>query len=166
MSHTGLILFSHGSLLCGADSTLYLHADRIRVKQLFRHVEVGFLNYNSPTISEAVENHLQAGCTHIIVVPFFLVPGRFVTRDLPEALRKVEERHPNITITIADPIGYDERLADAVSDLTSSAVDIDDWNQLTEKARMACKGDPLCPLYGVKGCPVREGVKDEERPAV
>ncbi len=166
MSHTGLILFSHGSLLCGADSTLYLHADRIRAKQLFPHVEVGFLNYNRPTILESVENLLLAGCTNIIIVPYFLISGRFVTRDLPEALRKVEERHPHITIAIADPIGYDERLADAVSDLTSSAVDSDDWDQLMEKARMACMGDPLCPLYGVNGCPVKEGVKDEERPSV
>jgi len=166
MSQTGLILFSHGSLLCGADSTLYLHADRIRDKHLFRHVEVGFLNYNRPTISEAVENHLQAGCTDIIVVPYFLVPGKFVARDLPEALRQVEERHPNVTITIAEPIGYDERLADAVSDLARSAVEIDDWDQWMEHARMTCKGNPLCPLYGVKGCPVKEGTKSEERPAV
>lgn len=161
MSHTGLILYSHGSLLCGADSTLYLHAERIRAKNVFLHVEVGFLNYNHPTIAEAVENQLNAGCTDIVVVPYFLVPGRFVTRDLPEALRKVEERHPEINITIAEPIGYDAALAEAVRELTCTVVDVNEFNQLSEKARMACKGDPLCPLYGVKGCPKKEGERQE-----
>lgn len=74
-----LILFSHGSLLCGAGEALDAHADRLRQTGEWDRVGVGYMNYSEPTFAETVAECVLRGATRIIVLPFFLVPGFFVT---------------------------------------------------------------------------------------
>src|SRR5207237_10459289 len=71
----GLILFSHGSVLCGAAETLREHAQRLADSGRWRRVEVGFLNYSEPRFAEAVRACARAAVRRIVVAPYFLIPG-------------------------------------------------------------------------------------------
>ena len=106
-----VILFSHGSTLCGAGAALNRHAERLRGE--FPLVEVGYLNYSSPTFEESVRRVVDAGATEIVVVPFFLVPGYFVTKSLPDQVTSVNKLFPGVNFTIVPPLGADPLLADA-----------------------------------------------------
>lgn len=149
----GLILFSHGSVLCGAGETLRAHAKRLRARQEFGVVEIGCLNYSEPTFAEAVARCAEAGASRIIVVPYFLVPGKFVAIDLPEAIAEAQRAWPNIAFLVAEPIGYDEALADAILEMAASATTHEYWWNDLARATTFCEADPQCPFYGTFHCP-------------
>ena len=43
----------------------------------------------------------------IVVLPFFLVPGYFVTKSLPEHIAAAQADFPDLEFTVADAIGFD-----------------------------------------------------------
>src|SRR4051812_27461808 len=117
-----IILFSHGSLLCGAGESLGQLARRMREEGDTPIVEVGYLNYSDPSFEVAFERCLQAGATRIIVVPYFLVAGKFVTVDLPRQVANVKARYPAIEVRIADAMRAHSYLADALLTSAQQAV--------------------------------------------
>lgn len=146
-------MFSHGSLLCGAGEALDAHAARLRESGEFGIVAVGYMNYSEPTFAQAVAKCEAAGATRIIVLPFFLVPGFFVTKTLPEHMAKAQADFPALTFTVADAIGFDERLADAVLDAAQHPLGPGEWRDDLQAAARGCRARPDCPLYGTLDCP-------------
>ncbi len=118
---TALILLSHGSVLDGAGETLFGHARMLRERAVFPLVEVAFLNYNEPTLADAVAKCAAAGSRRVVISPYFLVPGKFVTVDLPRQVQAARERWPELELLQAEAIGYDERLADALIELAQES---------------------------------------------
>ena len=148
-----LILFSHGSLLCGAGEALDAHAERLRASGEWPLVTVGYMNYSEPTFADAVALCMASGATRIVVLPFFLVPGYFVSKTLPDQLAAVQADYPNLEFVVADAIGYDAGLADA---LIASALDPlgpGQWRDDLQAAARGCRARPDCPLYATPNCP-------------
>lgn len=148
----GLILFSHGSLLCGAGAALQEHAARLRARNRFPVVEIGYLNYERPTFAEAVDRCAQAGVRRAVVVPYFLVPGRFVTRDLPQQLSAMRVAHPSLQFHVAPPLGYSERIAESILESARGALPRRFWDRILREAADFCENDPGCPLYHIGKC--------------
>ena len=148
-----LILFSHGSLLCGAGEALDAHAARLRAGGEWPLVEVGYLNYSEPTFAEAVARCRAAGATRLVVQPFFLVPGYFVTKSLPEQIAQAQADDPALRFTVTEAIGFDPRLADALIDAAQHPLGPGEWRDDLMAAARGCRARPDCPLYGTPDCP-------------
>lgn len=148
-----MILFSHGSLLCGSGEALAAHAARLRAQGRWPMVEVGYMNYSEPTFAEAVARCEAQGATRIVVVPFFLVPGYFVTNSLPEHLERAKADFPGLEFVVAEAIGYDERLADMLIEAAQAPFGPADWRDDLSAAARGCRARPDCPLYGTPNCP-------------
>ena len=161
----GLILFSHGSLLCGAGETLKQHARVLRRRGEYSAVEVGFMNYSEPTFDQAVARCVEFGSDRIIVVPYFLIPGYFVKVDLPKHVQAAADAHPGVRFVVSDALGYDPLLADAILDLASHARGRERWRDDHVRAAGFCEADPNCPLYGTPACPRAPSVRQEALPA-
>lgn len=159
-----LILFSHGSLLCGAGEALDAHAGRLKQRGVSPIVEVGYLNYSEPTFAQAVARCAAAGARQITVLPFFLVPGYFVTVSLPEQIERARAEFPALVFTVADAIGYDERLADALLLSAAEAVGPGHWRDDLAAAARGCRARPDCPLYATPDCPRVPAPGTPERP--
>ena len=148
-----VILFSHGSLLCGAGEALDAHAGRLRRTGEWGWVGVGYLNYSQPTFAEAVAECQAQGATRIVIVPFFLVPGYFVTKSLPEQVEAARGEHPNLEFVVADALGYDAGLADALIASAQESLGPEQWRDDLTAAARGCRARPDCPLYGTPNCP-------------
>lgn len=148
-----LILFSHGSLLCGAGEALESHAERLRARGDYGAVEIGYLNYSAPSFAEAVEKVVAAGASRVIVAPYFLVAGYFVTISLPRELDKARGAHPGVTFLVAEALKQDEALVDALLDAAASARPREAWRDPLRRATASCRPHPDCPLYGTAACP-------------
>jgi sirohydrochlorin ferrochelatase len=148
-----LILFSHGSLLCGAGEALDAHAARLRERGEYDMVEVGYLNYSEPSFADTARKVVEAGATRIIIAPYFLVPGYFVTKSLPETLAPVQAEHPNVEFIVAEALGYDTSLADALLESAINARTAEHWRESLARAARSCRPHPDCPLYGTVACP-------------
>ncbi len=116
-------------------------------------VEVGYLNYSEPPFAETVANVVAQGATRIFVTPYFLIPGKFVKVDLPRAIDAAQSAHPDVTFILAEPIGYDELLADALLKSAASALPHTEWRSDLVQAAQSCRANPECPLYGTPACP-------------
>lgn len=162
MGKTGkraVILFSHGSLLCGAGEALDAHAARLRSRGEYDFVEVGYLNYSAPPFRDAVQSVVDRGADELIVLPYFLVPGYFVRHSLPEAVDRERARHPGVTFRIAEPLGHDARLADTLLDAALGARTAEHWRAPLAHAAHACRPSPECPLYETPECPKSPGTR-------
>lgn len=155
-----VILFAHGSLLCGAGQALLVHAARLRELGIAPLVEIGYLNYSEPPFLEAVAKCTEQGATQIIVTPYFLVPGKFVKVDLPKAVAEAESKFPNIAFILAEAIGFEERLADALLRSAQEARPPEAWGRDVEAATEFCRPSPECPLYLTPFCPKCPGDRD------
>jgi sirohydrochlorin cobaltochelatase len=153
-----IILFSHGSVLCGAERNLLALAGQMRAAGDAPIVEVGFLNYTEPSFASAVESCVAQGATRIIVAPYFLVAGKFVTRELPGEIEKVRADYPNTEFVIADVIGFHPALADAILASAAGARPPAEHTEALREAAAWCREDPTCPLFGSEVCRVKREV--------
>lgn len=147
-----LILFSHGSLLCGAGEALEAHAARLRASDRFGLVGIGYLNYLEPSFAAAVDEAAAAGATRITVAPYFLVPGFFVTKSLPDALAAARARHPQVEFAAAAALDDAACLADALIASAADARPASQWRAVLERALAACRRAPSCPLFREREC--------------
>ncbi len=147
------VLFSHGSLLCGAGEALLAHAERLRRRGISPIVAVGYLNYSDPPFLQTVGECVERGATRILVTPYFLVPGYFVKVDLPKTVAEAQAKFPEVEFVVAEAIGFDERLADALIESAREAVGPAGWRQDLRRASQFCRPDAKCPLYGTPNCP-------------
>ncbi|MGI8756269.1 MAG: CbiX/SirB N-terminal domain-containing protein, partial [Acidimicrobiales bacterium] len=90
--HQAILLFSHGSVLCGAGENLSAIARRLQESGAAEIVEVGYLNYSEPRFETAFENCVARGATDIVVMPYFLIAGKFVQVDLPPKIEAMRAR--------------------------------------------------------------------------
>ena len=85
-------------------------------------VEAAFLDHNGPDLATVVGRLAQGGRREIVVVPLFLTSAYHARVDSPAVLDRVHERHPDISLRLADVVGsvpllltaLDERLDDAL----------------------------------------------------
>lgn len=149
----GLILFSHGSLLCGSGAALDAHVDRLRAAGEFAAVETGYLNYSEPEFETAVGRIASAGIRRIVVSPYFLVPGYFVTSSLPARLAQAERDFPGMRFVIASCLGVDELLVDALIELARRPRGRERWRDSAQVDPLSCRHVDGCPVRASAGCP-------------
>lgn len=156
-----IILFSHGSLLCGAGETLRELAQRMRERGDASIVEVGYLNYSEPSFEATFEGCVAAGARRIVIAPYFLVAGKFVQVDLPRKIAAVRAAYPEVDVRVADALRFHPGLADAILQCAERTAPPAEWRRTLEDAAQFCRADARCPLYGSANCRVRH----EERAA-
>jgi sirohydrochlorin cobaltochelatase len=148
-----IILFSHGSVLCGAGQNLFELAARMRERGDAPIVEVGFLNYSEPRFSKAFRRCVEQGATRITIVPYFLVAGKFVKEDLPACIEAAQATFPQIEVQVADAIRFHPLLVDALLACANRAQPPSFWRDTKAQVAAYCRANPRCPLYGTDDCP-------------
>ena len=132
-----LVLVGHGSRLPYSKELLVTLAEKIKEKNIFPIVEIGIMEFNEPTIPQAIKNAIEQGAKKIIVVPVFLAHGIHTKKDIPKLLGLIEdngeehhhEHHhhhhheheklevpEDVEIIYREPIGADDRIVDIIID--------------------------------------------------
>ena len=138
-----LVLVGHGSRLPYSKELLVKLAEKVKERNIFPIVEIGLMEFNEPTIPQAVKKAIEQGAKKIIVVPVFLAHGIHTTRDIPRLLGLIdEEEHEHdhehshghhhhhhhhhehekleipedVEIIYREPIGADDRIVDIIID--------------------------------------------------
>jgi len=81
-----LVLVGHGSRLPYSKEIVSEIAEKIREKNIYPIIEVGMMEFNEPTIPQAINSAVEKGAKKIIVVPVFLAHGNHTKRDIPKIL--------------------------------------------------------------------------------
>ena len=109
-----VILVGHGSLKQASGAAMIRHAAEVRKRGLAPVATAGFLNFSRPTFAEAVARCLKKGATHILVQPYFLIPGYYVDVALTKLVKEEWVKHPHVTFEKAEPFGDHPALAELV----------------------------------------------------
>jgi len=114
---TGTILLAHGSRSPGQ---LAVISDIAAAAQAQDHTpwRPAFLDHHGPTLAEAAADLVHAGCRSIIVVPALLSHAFHAGVDVPAAIDTLTS---TVAVTLADPIGPDMQLFEAVTDHLDAA---------------------------------------------
>jgi sirohydrochlorin ferrochelatase len=86
--------------------------------------EISFLELTEPSIDEGFGRCVERGATEITVVPIFLLAAGHIKNDIPEALFSLRRRFPNVQINVRNPLGVQERILDAISELVREAAGV------------------------------------------
>jgi len=113
---SSIILLAHGSRREVANNVLPQLASMIQEDKSFGKVDSAFLQFTSPSLETALEEHIKEGVKNITVVPVFLFNGIHLKEDIPEILEKKKEKHPDVNILMAQPLGADSRIGDIIKD--------------------------------------------------
>lgn len=131
MAKIGFLLVGHGSKKPYNMQLINNTAKIIAEKEEGYIVKTGFMEFNEPTIPEALETFRNEDIDVLQVVPLFLARGMHIDRDIPEILGIEEGGHSGtfklkdkeIPLVFADPIGENELLADLMIANGKQAVD-------------------------------------------
>ncbi|MHB9096201.1 MAG: sirohydrochlorin chelatase [Syntrophales bacterium] len=108
-----VILIGHGSRAAGADD------DMERVAESLRRVRGGIVELcrmagRGTLFAEAFEKCIRQGAKEIIVIPYFLHFGVHLRQDIPEMLREMAAKHPEVRLVLGRHLGYDDSLVTLV----------------------------------------------------
>lgn len=106
-----LIVVDHGSRAAAANEIVERVADALRAGGEWDHVRAAHLEAAPPLLADVAGELAALGVRALVVVPYFLGPGRHASVDVP---RVVAEAAPGVEVRVAGPLGYDEALVELV----------------------------------------------------
>jgi sirohydrochlorin cobaltochelatase len=115
-SPASLLVMVHGSPRPESNEAMFQVVEEVRQRDIFEHMEVGFMECNEPDIPTAIENLLAQRAQKVIAVPYFLHAGTHVADDLPGLLEAAQAQNPHVEFLMGDYIGRDLRVADVMRD--------------------------------------------------
>lgn len=116
MNKKALIIIDHGSKVHEANKML---ADITEIIRRNNNSEFEIITYchmelAEPTISQAFDDCVSKGATHIVIHPYFLAPGRHSTQDIPRMAKNAAESYPDITYTVTEPLGIHNKIIEVI----------------------------------------------------
>ncbi|MBM3119565.1 MAG: hypothetical protein FJ006_08475 [Chloroflexi bacterium] len=120
MMKTGIIVLAHGSRgeRGGVDVAEALNKITRGVKAFLPpEVKVigATLQFNHPSLDEAVESLAAQKVSRVIIMPYFLFLGQHITEHVPKLIERFKCLYPEIQFTVSDNLGTDEYFIDLVA---------------------------------------------------
>ncbi len=113
---TGVVLVGHGSKMPGFAAPMEKVARTLRAEKRYFSVVCAYLEISKPSIKEAVRQLARRGCRDIRVLPYFLLNGLHVVKDIPEIIRHARRMHRGVRVGLCPYLGYHEKIVSAVKD--------------------------------------------------
>ena len=130
-----LILAAHGeSRVPDPNRALIEHSEALADRNPGLAVSCGAIN-GAPSFDDAVKAACAGGASEILVFPFFMSDGYFVSKKLPE---RIAASAGNVPCSILTPLGLDPGLADVM--MTQALAAADEAGLPPDEARLLVVG--------------------------
>ncbi len=101
---TAFIVFAHGSRLEPANEAVRAAASELARLGGYELVETAFLDLVRPNLSEAVGRVVARGASRVVVIPYFLVQGTHIQRDLQQLIGQILADRPGLEMVATEPL--------------------------------------------------------------
>jgi sirohydrochlorin ferrochelatase len=118
---TALLLIAHGSRRPEANADLEFVAERVRERRQYPIVQTAFLELAEPGIDAGGALCVEGGATDVILLPYFLSPGKHVVEDLSAARDRLAALFPAVRFVLAEPLGRHPMLLEVIEDRAREA---------------------------------------------
>ena len=120
----GIILVDHGSRVAESNELLVRVAEAFGKRFWGRYpiVEPAHMEIARPTIAEAYGRCVQRGAEMVIVVPYFLGPGKHWTEDIPRLAAEAAKQFPGTRYHVTPYLGIDDLMLDLLDKRISESL--------------------------------------------
>lgn len=118
----GIIVVGHGSRSEEAKELFLKIVNSLKEKLDNQNVDGCFMEISKPYIPAKIEEMYKSGVREFIILPYFLIPGIHIKEDIPEILAEVKAKYGNITVGMAEPIGYHDKLIEILKERVEGEV--------------------------------------------
>ncbi len=112
---SGLVLFAHGARDAEWAEPFRDIAKRVAASRADLAVKLAFLEFQSPVLTDAISELVDAGHHHIRIAPLFMAQGGHLKNDVPKLLADIRARHPALNLELLPAIGDVAELRDAIA---------------------------------------------------
>ena len=102
---TAIIIVDHGSKRAESNDMLLQFVEQYRATTKYEIVEPAHMELAAPTIKEAFDSCVEHGAQRIVIMPYFLAPGRHWHIDIPKLAANAAADHVGFDFLITQPIG-------------------------------------------------------------
>ena len=120
---TGVILVDHGSKVPESNMLLETIAAAYRQHADWSIVEPAHMELAEPSIDTAFGKCVDQGAEFVVVMPYFLGPGRHSGQDIPRLAESAAASHPGIGHLVTAPLGMHDLLLNVVDQRITEAID-------------------------------------------
>ena len=118
---TAIILFAHGARDPEWANPLRRVQAAIRQRAGGVTVELAFLEFMAPTLSDCAAALVAGGASEIVVMPMFIAQGGHLKRDVPEIIDRLRSTHPEVRFSLGGAIGENEIVIQAMAEAALKA---------------------------------------------
>jgi sirohydrochlorin cobaltochelatase len=112
---SAIVLFAHGSRDPQWAAPFRAMQRKLEQARPDVDVDLAFLELMQPSLPDAVERLVGAGCKRVTVAPLFMAQGAHLKRDLAALIEELRARHPHVEIVALPAAGESPAVIDAIS---------------------------------------------------
>lgn len=116
----GILILAHGSKRVETENIVNSLVDKLKKKTGESVIMPVYLQFSEPNLEMGIERLVKQGVNNVKIIPMFIFDGVHVTQDIPDELKVIREKHPEIKISMSRHIGDDDKLADILADRINS----------------------------------------------
>ena len=120
---TAFIVFAHGSRLAAANEAVFAVARALAARGGHELVEAAFLDLAQPDLPGAIDRLVGRDAERIVIIPYFLTPGRHAAEDLNGMLAELARQYAPVRIEATDTLDGHPALETAVLDRARQALE-------------------------------------------
>jgi sirohydrochlorin ferrochelatase len=104
----------HGSRRAESNELLHTIAAQFAERYGWEVCEPAHMELAEPSIATAFGRCVARGAERVIVHPFFLLPGRHWTEDIPRLTAAAAQQHPGVEFLVTAPLGTHASILDVM----------------------------------------------------
>ena len=109
-----VVVIAHGSRTDGANVAHQELATGLQTR-VGHPVIAAFLELATPSIVDGIDQAVATGAQVVVVVPYFLHPGRHQSEDVPRLVDEARRTRPDVDVRLLDLFGADPELLDVLA---------------------------------------------------
>ena len=147
-SDLGVIIVDHGSRRSQSNEMLLQVVHLFQTSSRYKIVEPAHMELAEPSIATAFDRCVSQGARLVIINPYFLLPGRHWSQDIPALAADVAQRHSGIRFLVTAPLGLHPLMAQ----IMQSRIDHCLAHVKGEAGPCdVCQGTDHCRMFQVEG---------------
>ncbi|MBA2876462.1 sirohydrochlorin chelatase [Thermaerobacillus caldiproteolyticus] len=117
----------HGSRIAKACEEAIAFVKRCQANIDISIQETCFIELTEPDIATGIDLCVHKGATRIAVIPVLLLAAGHAKHDIPEEIKKAQQRYPHLDIILGEPFGVHEKMIQIVTErIAEQSVSPDD----------------------------------------
>ena len=121
--NVAVILVDHGSKVDQSNRLLEEIVEAYREHSQWPIVEPAHMELAEPTIATAFGRCAQQGADFVVVMPYFLGPGRHSSQDIPRLAAAASRTYPEMRHLVTGPLGLHDLMLRVIDQRIAEALD-------------------------------------------